>query len=276
MNKKMLWPEGKRIAVMMAFDLDAEALWDANHNQADTFFRGIGSYGPVQGMPRILNLMHKHDIPATFFIPGITAERYPEVVKEIARCGHEIAFHGYTHNCWPTKEEEDAAMTRSEQIIFNLTGQKLIGQRAPDGDVFDFTVELLREHGYIYSSNWRNDDGPFLHKVDGKEIPFVELPKDSIFDDTTYDMYVDRPYQTCTQIRNAREMTQIWKDEFDALADEGRMINFVIHPQFIGHISRIDALDGLIAYMKENGAWFATNADVARYVLRQRGYNIDV
>ena len=49
------------------------------------------------------------------------------------------------------------------------------------------------------------------------------------------------------------------------------MLNFVLHPQFIGHISRINALSNLIAYMKDSGAWFATNADAARHVLRKRG-----
>ena len=54
------------------------------------------------------------------------------------------------------------------------------------------------------------------------------------------------------------------------------MLNFVLHPQFIGRASRLNALSDLIAYMKDNGAWFATNADTARHVLRQRGYEVVV
>ena len=54
------------------------------------------------------------------------------------------------------------------------------------------------------------------------------------------------------------------------------MINFVIHPQFIGRVSRINALDRLMGYMKERGAWFETNGNVARHVLRQRGFPVTV
>ncbi|MEG1547582.1 MAG: polysaccharide deacetylase family protein [Clostridia bacterium] len=218
--------------------------------------------------------MDKHDVKATFFVPGITAERYPEVTKEIVECGHEIGYHGYTHVSFPDKQQEHEAMLKTERLIYDMTGFKIVGQRAPSGDMFDYSLSLFLEHNYIYSSNWRNSDGPFIHKINGVEVPIVELPKDSIFDDTAFDMYADRPYQTSTCLRSAREFCKIWRDEFDSLSIENRMINFVIHPQFIGHISRINALDELVGYMKENGAWFETNGNVARYVLKESGFDI--
>ena len=272
----MKWPNNKRIAIMMAFDLDAESLWEEHDDHTNLMSVHRGTYGPLQGMPRILNLMDKHDIKATFFVPGITAERYPEVAKEIVRCGHEIGYHGYIHHSHTDRQKEHEDMLKTEQLIYDMTGFRIVGQRAPSGDMYDYSLGLFLEHGYIYSSNFRNSDGPYLHKIDGKEIPLVELPKDSIFDDTAYDMYVDRPYQTATCLRSAREFCKIWRQEFDALAEEGRMINFVIHPQFIGHISRINALDELIGYMKDNGAWFETNGNVARYVLKENGYPVTV
>ena len=263
---------------MLAFDLDAESLYEVLPDSYAYWQmnRPRGSYGPVQGVPRILNMCDKTGVPATFFVPGVTAERYPEVVKEIARCGHEIAYHGYTHESFPYWEKEDADMTRAEKLIFDLTGQRLVGQRAPSGTMYDYSLRLFLKHNYIFSSNWRNDDGPFIHKINGKEVPIVELPKDSIFDDTAYDMYADRPYCTATCLRSARDFCNIWKAEFDALAEENRMINFVIHPQFIGHVSRINELTKLLMYMKENGAWFETNGNVARYVLQQKGFTVNV
>ncbi len=272
----MNWPNNGRIAVMMAFDLDGESLWEANHTPIDTLNAPRGSYGPIQGMPRILNLLDKHGIPATFFVPGITAERYPEVVREIGRCGHEIGYHGYIHETSSDRDTEHQDMLRAEQLMYALTGQRLVGHRGPDGGLFDYSLQLLLDHGYIYSSNYRNSDGPYLHRLDGREVPLVELPKDSIFDDTVYDMYADRDYQSAAFLRSARDFCQIWRDEFDALAEEGRMLNFVLHPQFIGRASRLNALSDLISYMKDNGAWFATNADTARHVLRQRGYEVAV
>ena len=271
-------PNGKRIAIMMAFDLDAETLWEARGDNDHITNMSRGTYGPVQGVPRILNMLDKYDAKATFFIPGMTALRYPEVVKEIVRSGHEIGYHGYIHNCSPIRDREHADMLMVERYIEDLTGTRIVGQRAPNGTMYDFSLDLFLEHGYIYSSNWRNSDGPFIHKLNGKEIPIVELPKDSIFDDTAYDMYVDidkigHPWQN---LRSGDEFTKIWMDEFDALAEEGRMINFVIHPQFIGRVSRINAVDRMMAYMKENGAWFETNGNVARHVLRQAGFEVNV
>lgn len=191
----MNWPDNKRIAVMMAFDLDAETMWTTHGDGSTAHMTNLsrGAYGPKQGVPRILDMLDSHQVKATFFIPGVVAEHYPEVVKEIARRGHDIGFHGYLHeeSTKTTYEQEDATMHRSEKIIYDLTGQKIAGHRAPGGVIHDYSLRLFLEHGYIYSSNWRDSDGPFLHQIDGKTVPLVELPKDSIFDDTAYDFYTD-------------------------------------------------------------------------------------
>ncbi|MDO5351061.1 MAG: polysaccharide deacetylase family protein, partial [Lachnospiraceae bacterium] len=269
-----VWPDNKRIAVMLAFDLDAETMWttrgDGNADHITNLSRG--AYGPKQGVPRILDMLDTWKIRATFFIPGIIAEKYPDVVREISRRGHEIGFHGYKHEEFTTTtyEEEDATMHRAESIIRDICGQQLSGHRAPGGVIHNYSLRLFLEHGYIYSSNWRDSDGPFIHKIDGKEVPLVELPKDSIFDDTAYDFYTDSPPERY-ELKSPREMYEIWKEEFDSLAAEGRMINFVLHPQFIGRASRVNMLSDLIGYMLAHGAWVDTNYNVASYILKLKG-----
>lgn len=269
-----VWPDQKRIAVMLAFDLDAETMWttrgDGNQDHITNLSRG--AYGPVQGVPRILNMLDTWNVKATFFIPGIVAEQYPDVVREISRRGHEVGFHGYEHEEFTTTtyEEENATMHRAAKIIRDICGQELGGHRAPGGVIHDYSLRLFLEHGYIYSSNWRNQDGPFLHVIDGKEVPLVELPKDSILDDTAYDFYTDSAPERY-ELKSPREMLEIWKEEFDALASEGRMMNFVLHPQFIGRASRVNMLSELIGYMLAHGAWMDTNYAVASYILEQRG-----
>ena len=269
----MTWPDNKRIAVMMAFDLDAETMWttrgDGNHDHITKLSRG--AYGPKQGVPRILDMLDVYGIKATFFIPGVIAEHYPLVVKEISRRGHEIGFHGYLHeeSTATSYEEEDATMTRCETLIKDLTGQSMAGHRGPGGVIHDYSLRLFLEHGYLYSSNWRDSDGPFIHTIDGRPVPLVELPKDSIFDDTAYDFYTDSAPERY-ELKSPREMLEIWKDEFDSLAAEGRMINFVLHPQFIGRASRVNMLSELIGYMLSHGAWIDTNRAVAEYVLENR------
>lgn len=263
---------------MMAFDLDAETMWttrgDGNADHITNLSRG--AYGPKQGVPRILDMLDVHEIKSTFFIPGVIAEKYPLVVKEISRRGHEIGFHGYLHEEFTTTtyEEEDATMKRCEKIIMDLTGQKIVGHRAPGGVIHDYSLRLFLEHGYIYSSNWRDSDGPFLHQIDGRTVPLAELPKDSIFDDTAYDFYTDSAPERY-ELKSPDEMYEIWKEEFDTLADEGRMINFVLHPQFIGRASRVQMLSRLIGYMKTHGAWLTTNRDAAAWLLEQNGFPLE-
>ena len=273
----MNWPDNKRIAVMMAFDLDAETMWTTHGDGSTAHMTNLsrGAYGPKQGVPRILDMLDSHQVKATFFIPGVVAEHYPEVVKEIARRGHDIGFHGYLHeeSTKTTYEQEDATMHRSEKIIYDLTGQKIAGHRAPGGVIHDYSLRLFLEHGYIYSSNWRDSDGPFLHQIDGKTVPLVELPKDSIFDDTAYDFYTDAAPERYG-LKSPDEMFEIWKEEFDSLAVEGRMINFVLHPQFVGRASRVQMLSRLIGYMKSHGAWLDTNRAVASCVLKENGFQV--
>ena len=273
----MNWPDNKRIAVMMAFDLDAETMWTTHGDGSTAHMTNLsrGAYGPKQGVPRILDMLDSHQVKATFFIPGVVAEHYPEVVREIARRGHDIGFHGYLHeeSTKTTYEQEDATMRHSEKIIYDLTGQKIAGHRAPGGVIHNYSLRLFLEHGYIYSSNWRDSDGPFLHQIDGKTVPLVELPKDSIFDDTAYDFYTDAAPERYG-LKSPDEMFEIWKDEFDSLAVEGRMINFVLHPQFVGRASRVQMLSRLIGYMKSHGAWIDTNRAVASWVLKENGFQV--
>lgn len=266
----MKWPNGKRVAIMLGFDLDAETMWTTHGEESVNHITDLsrGRYGPKQGVPRLLDMLDAHGVKATFFVPGVVADDYPLVVKEIARRGHEIGYHGYYHeeSIETTRAEESATMQRCEDIIRNLTGQAICGHRGLGGVVHDYTLDLLREHGYIYSSNWRDSDGPFVHIIDGKEVPLVELPKDSIFDDTAYDFYTDSAPERF-ELKSPREMFEIWVDEFDALAAEGRMINFVLHPQFVGRVSRVNMLSDLIGYMLSNGAWIDTNKAVAQHIL---------
>ena len=71
-----------------------------------------------------------------------------------------------------------------------------------------------------------------------------------------------------------RDRFEIWKEEFDSLAVEGRMINFVLHPQFVGRASRVQMLSRLIGYMKSHGAWLDTNRAVASWVLKENGFQV--
>ena len=77
-----------------------------------------GEFGPRVGIWRILDLLDKYEIKATFFVPGWTAESYPEPVKEIDKRGHEVAHHGYNH-LWANKlniEEERSEIEKGIDV----------------------------------------------------------------------------------------------------------------------------------------------------------------
>ncbi len=260
------WPEGKRIAIMLAFDIDGETLWMHRGGAAHITNFSRGRYSTLQAIPRILRMLEEEEVPATFFTPAWIAERYPEVIKECVRLGHEIGYHGYLHEVFLEKDAEDAHMEKAEAVIESIIGKRPVGNRAPSGDVYDYSLPLWLKRGEVYSSNWRDSDGPFIHELNGSPVPIVELPKDSVLDDTAYDMYTEC-HSVHFNLRSGEEMISVWKEDFDELAKEHRMMNFVMHPQFIGRPHNICHLRKLIQYMKANGAWFATNEQAARYLL---------
>ena len=271
------WPDRKRMALLLSFDIDAETLWLTRNpiNARHLVNMSRGLYATKQGLPRILQMLHEEGLQATFFTTAYTVEIHPEIIKYIADQGHEIGYHGYMHEVMNTYAEEKALMDKVDAIFRRLTGKRSVGVRMPDGIIHDFHLKLWLERGCIYSSNWRNSDGPFLHRLNGEEIPLVELPKDGIVDDTSYDMYTLQ-HPEHYYLRSGREMIQIWQDELDGLADEGRMLNFVMHPQFIGRPGYVRALRDFIHYAKANGAWITTDEQAAKHVLSQKGYNVNI
>ena len=182
------WPEGKRIAVSVAFDVDLELQWaEGNRNDPEHIvYMSKGTYGAKQGIPRLLNMLDKQGVKATFFTPGYNAEVYPEVIKEIYNRGHELAFHGYHH--YPlrgtTYEDENEMMAISEKIFLDLVGYQLIGHRPCGGDFHDFTIKLLLDRGYKYMSYRGDKDAPYICELDGKKVPLVELASDLFYDNT--------------------------------------------------------------------------------------------
>ena len=95
---------------------------------------------------------------ATFFILGWIAERYPKLVKEIHARGHEIASHGYGHRVIykQSKDEFREDVKRAKKILEDLTGEEVLGYRAPTYSITDKTIwalYILREEGYRYDSS---------------------------------------------------------------------------------------------------------------------------
>lgn len=107
---------------------------------------------------RLLRLLSRVDVKATFFILGWIAEKKPEIVQAIHACGHEIATHGYSHRSIYelTPEEFKTEISKSVDIIENIIGEKIIGFRAPNYSIIPNTIwacKILAELGIKYDSS---------------------------------------------------------------------------------------------------------------------------
>ena len=92
------------------------------------------AYGPRTGVPRLLRLLDRQGIRATFFVPGYTAERWPDAVRAIRDAGHEIAHHGYLHEGvagTPDPATEERRLLRGLEALEAVAGVRPIGYRAP-------------------------------------------------------------------------------------------------------------------------------------------------
>ena len=90
-------PEGKKIAVNLGVDFDAQSLWLGGFNRPSPSFMSRGEFGAEVGTPRLLALFRKHDIRTTFFTPRHTVDTFPAINRRAFDAGHEIAHHGYYH-----------------------------------------------------------------------------------------------------------------------------------------------------------------------------------
>lgn len=257
-------PDG--FPVMLTFDLDAETMWTARDpaNRDRPIVLSQGAYGWKVGTPRILDLLDRRGIAATFCIPGEVIEARWALCEEILERGHEIAHHSWSH-AWIvglTPDEEREEMERGIEIIERLTGEPPKGWRSPAAEFSPITMSLLLEHGFGWSSNFFDDDSPYLHVVDGVVTDLVELPFAWVLDDAPFFQYsITLPGRTLQPPSAALES---WIAEFDTLYAERRAFTLAMHPQIIGRGSRIVALEGLIDHIvAHDDVWFATCSQVA-------------
>jgi peptidoglycan/xylan/chitin deacetylase (PgdA/CDA1 family) len=248
--------------VFLTFDVDGETLWVSRDkvNTIGPVMLSQGAYGPKVAVPRILEILREYDIKSTFFVPGWIAEHYGPTCQSVLAAGHEIGHHGYAHE-WPNRvshEEEREGFLLGKHWLEKLTGKPPVGYRAPGWEFSDITMDLMLEFGIQYSSNLMDSDAPYELLRDGKPSGIVELPVSWVLDDAAFFMFGQT---TSYVIQNARQVLEIWTDEFDGLYEEGRGNVYVLtlHPQIIGRPSRLRMLEQLIRHMRRRrGVRFLT------------------
>lgn len=247
------WRGDAAAVALLTFDFDAESpiLAEGEHYVEDLSTMSHQAYGPKVGIPRILNLLAEHRVEATFFVPGVTAERWPGAVERILAAGHEVALHGYGHRRLPgiPEDEQRADLERGLEALARF-GVEPLGYRAPYWQLTRATLDMLPAHGIRYDSSLMDDDRPYRLAAAGGQV--AELPVHWSLDD--WEQYAFLPDPDIGQrIENPRDVVEIWKGELDAMRKTNSLCVLTCHPFLSGRPSRVRAIEAFIEFAKGCG-----------------------
>ena len=263
----MSWLGDSAAVAVLSFDVDAESpILAQGRRYADhAMVMTHQAYGPLVGVPRLLELLDDFGIKATFFVPGLTADRYPQTVERIA-AGHEVGHHSYSHRS-PVDLGEAGEREDFERALAALerVGVKPRGHRAALWEASWRTPALVAEYGLEYDSTLMDDDKPYLLETERGTI--AELPPHWSLDDWEQYAYLPRP-DIGSAIESPLKVLELWRAELDAMRRHGCLFMLTCHPFLSGRPSRVEALRGLIEHALDAGdVEFATAEAVARRAL---------
>jgi peptidoglycan-N-acetylglucosamine deacetylase len=233
---------------ILSFDVDAETpiLVEGRRYADNAGVMSHQAYGPLVGVPRILDLLQEYRLPATFFVPGVTAERYPDAVEQILAAGHEVGHHSYAHFS-PFDQDEAAERSDFERALETLARFDVEpkGFRCPSWEPTWRTPALVAEYGLAYDSSLMDADTPYLLKTSAGEI--VELPVHWSLDDWEQYAYLPRP-PFKSPIESPQKVLDLWISELDAMRRHGCLFVLTCHPFLSGRPHRIEVLRKLIEH----------------------------
>lgn len=263
--------DAPRLSVCLTFDWDAMSAWLGGFGSRSPSLISRGEFGAF-ALPRILQLLARHEIRSTFFVPGHTALAYPDLLRRVRDDGHEIGHHGWVHE-YPDEldlDGERAAFERGLEALDEVAGVRPTGYRAPAARVSVDTVDVLCEYGMAYDSSYAATDFHpyYLRRGDrfsatepyefGTCVDVVEVPfPPGMFDFGHFELIVGWSGQQSPP----SAVREIWQAEF-AYAHAhcpGGVLDLTLHPQVIGRGSRLVMLEALVEHMKgHDGVRFET------------------
>ncbi|CAN5173879.1 polysaccharide deacetylase [soil metagenome] len=269
--KPSRWKDGASFAVALSFDSDHETIELRNGGRSYSKL-SQGQYGARAGMPRILTMLQRHGVPASFFMPAVAAMLNEDEIKAVAAAGHEIGIHSWIHelNSGLDNDTERDLALRASDVLTKLSGARPVGMRTASWDFSPWTLQIIREIGLLYDSSLMADDEPYELLDGGQPSGIIEIPVEWIRDDAVY-FSMDR-FAALRPHGGPQMVLDIFLRELDLAAQEGGLFQLTMHPHQIGHRSRIWILDEVIRAAKAKGSvWFATHAEIARHCADEAG-----
>jgi peptidoglycan-N-acetylglucosamine deacetylase len=280
----------KEILCAFGVDVDAVAGWLGSYggeDSPDDISRGM--FAGEVGSPRLLKLFKQHHVQTTWFIPGHSAETFPDQMKAVADAGHEIGVHGYTHEnpIAMTREQEEAILDKCLEVLTKLSGKRPTGYVAPWWEFSPVTNELLLSRGIKYDhSLMHNDFHPYYVRVGdkwtkidyskhpdtwmkplvrGEETDLIEIPASWYLDDLPPMMFIKKAPNSHGFV-NPRHLEESWRDQFDWVYRENdyAVFGMTIHPDVSGRPQVLLMLERLITYIQSHaGTKFVTFDEIA-------------
>ena len=265
----LTWPTGRKVAVSLTFDVDAEAglLGDSPTYARRLTSLSEGRFGVVRGVPRILELLGKFDIPASFFVPGHTADMHPGLVETLLAAGHEVGHHGHMHlrSDKVSAAEQEDEMGRGLTALARAGAPKPAGYRSSSWEITPETFALVVSNGFAYDSSCMGDDRPYFESHRGQSI--LELPVHWSLDDwPMFGWGIDNG----GNYTSPATLFDTWNAEFVSARVDGRHTTFTMHPEVIGRAARFAQLERFVEQLAHDGAvWLARLDTVAEHVRPQ-------
>jgi len=280
----------KEILCAFGVDVDAVAGWLGSYggeDSPDDISRGL--FAGEVGSPRLVGLFKKYNLRTTWFIPGHSAETFPDQMKAVANAGHEIGVHGYSHEnpIAMTREQEEAILDKCLDVLSKLSGKRPTGYVAPWWEFSPVTNELLLERGIKYDHSLMHNDfhpyyvrvGDTWTKIDyskhpdawmkplvrGKETDLIEIPASWYLDDLPPMMFIKKAPNSHGFV-NPRHLEESWRDQFDWVYRENdyAVFTMTIHPDVSGRPQVLLMLERLIEHIqKHDGVKFLTFDEIA-------------
>lgn len=286
----------KEILCAFGVDVDAVAGWLGSYggeDSPDDISRGM--FAGEVGSPRLLKLFEQHHVQTTWFIPGHSAETFPDQMKAVVDAGHEIGVHGYSHEnpIAMTREQEEAILDKCLEVLTKLSGKRPTGYVAPWWEFSPVTNELLLSRGIKYDHSLMHKDfqpyyvrvGDKWTKIDyskhpdtwmkplvrGEETDLIEIPASWYLDDLPPMMFIKKAPNSHGFV-NPRHLEESWRDQFDWVYRENDYAVFcmTIHPDVSGRPQVLLMHERLITHIQSHaGTKFVTFDEIANDFARR-------
>ncbi|KJA23625.1 hypothetical protein HYPSUDRAFT_39813 [Hypholoma sublateritium FD-334 SS-4] len=274
----------KQVLIGFGVDVDAVAGWLGSYGGEDSPLDiSRGMYAGEVGVLRLLKLLKKYSIQATWFIPGHSLETFPEQMKMVRDAGHEIGLHGYSH------ENPSALSAEQQKDVLDYTYKLLTdfnhgippkGSVAPWWEATKEGISLLLDKGieYDHSSMAHDSQAYYMRDADswtkinykakaetwmkplvrGNETGLVCIPGNWYLEDMTPMMFIKASPNSHGWV-NSRDVEQLWKDTFTYCYREEEEFIFPlsIHPDVSGHPHVLLMLERFIEWVNthDNVRW---------------------